>query len=332
MSELKLKPELLPMVIQGGFYLAALASSHFLLVKPLVALTLERKRRTQGAVESAKGLEAKLEKLEKTYTSAHQAALSEARELRNAQILAGQAEAQGILAEAQESAKNKLHTVRLSLAEQVSTERTKIPAMVAELSDSVLKKLVQSCFIVSVFASSFLSLQASASQGMVDPVYGILWPYFQFIVFAAALTYLARKAIGQMLEGRRDALRTQLSEAREAMTLAQRKSDEYESKLKNLQNEIEALRKEFADDGVAQRDKLITEASATAAQIIRDTERIGQQMISEGRAELRREIFEQVLAVIDGKLHGDTLTNIDKTLRQNAIAAAKASAQTSHTN
>lgn len=329
MSELKLKPELLPMVIQGGFYLAALASAHFLLIKPLLSLTAERRRRTQGAVDSAKGLESKLEKLERTYTEAQQFALNEARDLRNAQILAGQAEAQGVLLEANETAKSALGDVRAKVSEQMALERAKIPGIVGELSDTVLGRLVQPTLVMFAVGAALFSMHAEAASGTVDPIYGILWPYFQFIVFAAALTFFAGKAIGRMLEGRRDALRTKLSEAREAMVLAQRKAEAYEAKLKNLQSELETIRREFADDGVKQRDKLIHDAKQTAAQIIRDSERIGQQLIVESRADLRREIFEQVMVVLDQKLKGETLLKVDSALRNGAIETLKTSAQQS---
>ncbi|NBW82324.1 hypothetical protein EBR21_11275, partial [bacterium] len=152
MSELKLKPELIPMVVQGGFYLAALVSTQFLLVKPLLALTAERRRRTQGAEESAKGLEAKLERLEKSYTEAQQSAIVEARDLLNNQILAGQAEASGILHEAHETAKVKLSDVKEKIALQINQERTKIPSIVAELSDAALNGLIKNV-VVFVIAS-----------------------------------------------------------------------------------------------------------------------------------------------------------------------------------
>lgn len=318
MSELKLKPELLPMVVQGSFYLAALVSAQFLLVKPLLALTTERFRRTQGAVDSAKGLETKLQRLEKVYKDAHQAALTEVRDNLNNQVLAGQAEASSILQEAHESAKVKLQGVRDQISQQLSQEKARIPAVVTELSDAVLARMLKNSVLIA-FGLSFFSNSALAAGGAVDPMYGILWPYFQFIVFAAALTFLAKKAINKMLEDRRDALRTKLSEAREAMTIAQRKSDEYEAKLKNLQSEIEALRKEYADEGVRQRDKLISEAKESADQLLRDTERIGRQLIAEGKEQLRKEIFDQVVLTLDSKLKGETLANIDAGLRQSAL-------------
>jgi F0F1-type ATP synthase membrane subunit b/b' len=324
MAELKLKPELLPMVVQGGFYLAALVSSHFLLVKPLLGLTAERKRRTQGAVESAKGLEAKLEKIEKTYKDAQQQALTEARDLRNAQLLAGQAEAQAIVIEASETAKATLARVRNTLTEQLQSERTKIPSMVSELSETILTRLVHnSKAVVFLLGAALTSFSAHAAGGAVDPMYGIFWPYFQFIVFVSALIFLARKPISKMLDERRDNLRTRLSEAREAMVLAQRKTEEYETKLKNLQGELDALRREFAEDGVKQRDKLIADAKATAQQIVRDSERVSQQLIIEGKTNLRKEIFDQVLVVLEEKLKGETLTRVDAALRQSALSSLR---------
>jgi F-type H+-transporting ATPase subunit b len=327
MAELKLKPELLPMVIQGGFYLAALASSHFLLIKPLLGLTAERRKRTSGAVDSAKGIEAKVVELEKSYALSMTAAVNEARDLRNAEILAGQAEAQGILNTANENAKNKLNEMRENLTQQIATDRAKIPSLAAELSDAVVAKLIRAGVVGLIAAGSIAASNAHAAGGAVDPMYGIVWPYFQFIVFAAALTFFARKPITKMLDARRDALRTRLSEAREATLLAQRRAEEYEAKLKNLQSELDALRQEYAQDGVAQRDKLINEAKTAASQIMRDSERIGQQLILESRAEFKREIFEQVLAALDTKLQGDALHKVDDALKKNAFAGLKTATQ-----
>lgn len=328
MSELKLKPELLPMIIEGGFYLAALVSTKMLLINPLLSLTFERRRRTQGALDSAKGLESKLERLQKTYHDAHHAALTESRDMLNKQILAGQAEAAGLLQESHETAKTRLEAVRQQIHEQIAQERQKIPGIVADLSETVLSRLARNSLVLG-FGLSLLSGLASASEGAVDPIYGILWPYFQFIVFAAALTFLARKAINKMLDDRRDALRTKLSEAREAITLAQRKSEEYEAKLKNLQSELDQLRSEYAEDGVRQRDKLIHEAKETSAQLLRDADRLGRQLISEGKDQLRKEIFDHVLATLDAKLTGDTLATVDSCLRQSALKTLQSSSQIS---
>jgi F0F1-type ATP synthase membrane subunit b/b' len=116
------------------------------------------------------------------------------------------------------------------------------------------------------------------------------------------------------------------------MTIAQRKSDEYEAKLKNLQTEIDAIRKEYADDGVRQRDKLIHEAKQAADQLLRDAERVGQQLISEGKEQLRQEIFDQVVATLDSKLNGDVLNKVDSSLRQNAIKGLQNAARASESH
>jgi F-type H+-transporting ATPase subunit b len=159
-------------------------------------------------------------------------------------------------------------------------------------------------------------------------MYGILWPYFQFIVFVAILTFFARKAIAKMLADKRENLRTKLSEAKEARILAERRVAEYESKLKNLQSELEALRKEFASDGVRQRDKLIAEARAASDQILRDSERIGHQLIHEARTELKKDVFEQVLNVLNQKLSNETLGRVDAALKGSAIASLKSQPHT----
>jgi len=328
MSELKLTPEVVPMIVQGSFYLAALISSHYLLVKPLVSLSAERKKRTQGAVESAKGLENKLGILEKTYLESHQYALSEARDLKNAQVLAGQAEAQGILVTANEQARAQLQLTREELSAQIKVERAKIPSIVSELSELALGKLTRVGLLFATGALLLTSEVAYSGGTEVDPMYGILWPYFQFIVFVAILVFFARKAVANMLGGKREELRTRLSEAREAQVLAERKVSEYEAKLKNLQTELEVIRKEFAADGVKQRDKLIADARATAAQIVRDSERVGQQLIHEARNELRKEVFDQVLGVLNDRLKGETLAQADSVLKGSAIANIKAQPHT----
>lgn len=328
MSELKLMPEVVPMIVQGGFYLAALVSSHYLLIKPLVALSAERRKRTQGAVESAKGLETKLEVLEKTYHESHQYALTEARDLKNAQILAGQAEAQGILVAANEEARAKLQSTRTDLEKQIDVERAKIPNVVNELASVALGRLTQVGILLALGVSGLASNAAYAGGTDVDPMYGILWPYFQFIVFVTILVVFARKAVSKMLGDKRENLRTRLSEAREARVLAERKVAEYEAKLNNLQSELENIRKEFAGEGVKQRDKLITDAKATAAQILRDSERVGQQLINEARSELRKEVFEQVLAVLNEQLKADTLAKADRALKGSAISNIKAQPHT----
>ena len=320
MAELGLFPEPKILVLQGLVFLGALASANHFIISPALRLYNERKKRTSGAVLGAQSLENRAEAVIKAYNDELVSKTKEAKELRLSEVLAGQAEADSIINESIQKSKNMMESVDAELSAALAAEKAKLPQLAKEISASVLAKLISATaavFAVIVLFSPTLGL--SAGGGHVDPWEGIFWPLFQFSCFLVAVIYFGRKTMNSVLEGRRDTLRTQLSEAKQAVVLAERKAKDYEAKLSNVQNEVALLRKQYVQDGVSERNKMVAEAKIAAANMIRDAQRAANELVVKTREQLRKELVDLSLEAVKEQLSQDKLSLLDKHLKKEAM-------------
>lgn len=316
MAELGLIPDPKLLVIQGVIFVGALLSANHFIFRPALRLHNERRRRTSGAVDSAKSEIARAEALEATYNKELKMRTEEVRNLRVAEVLAGQAEADAILAEAQGKAKAHLGRIQGEVEASVSSERAKIPALVDDVVKSILSQMGAATALLMCAALATASNGALAAVGgAVDPWYGIFWPYFQYACYIVALVFLGRKTIASILESRRDTLRTKMSEAKQAVTMAQRRAAEFESKVASLEKEIAELRAQYVGDGVKERSKIITDAQKLAQQMIRDAERAANELIIRSKEDLRRELLDKAIETVETRLTPDRIAQLDRKLK-----------------
>ena len=323
MAELGLFPDPQLVVAQGVVYLCAVLSANYFIIQPALRLNNERKRRTSGAVDSAKAEEARAESLEHAYTHELKVRTEEVRSLRVSEILAGQAEAESILAIAQEKARTHLGRIQGEVEASVAAERAKIPSLIDDVVSTIFTQLGVNAGLLFVSIGAAVSAVSQtafgAGGGHVELWSGIIWPYFQFACFVAGLVFLGRKAVHATLQSRRDVLRTKLSEAKQAVTLAQRKTTEFEGKISSLQKEIEGLRAQYVSDGVRERTKIISDAQSHAAQMIRDAERAANELVIRSKEELRRELLEKAVATVESRLTPERLAKLDQKLKIEAL-------------
>ena len=330
MAELGLFPDPKILVIQGVIFIGALVSANHFIIRPALRLHNERRRRTSGAVDSAKSLELRAESLEAAYNQELKSRVEEARNLRLSEVLAGQAEAESILGQAQEAARRHIDGVHGQLQSAVAQERAKLPGLVDNVAASILSQLGAASAIVFALALAAASGIARAAEeggghgGPIDPWYGIFWPYFQFLCFVAAVVFFGRKTIAAVLENRRDALRTKLSEAKQAVTLAERKAAEYEAKMSGLQKEIDTLRAQYNEDGVRERNRIVSDAQKLAGDMLRDAERSANELVTKAREELRRDLVSMAIEAVEKRLTGESARALDVRLKKEALHGVSA--------
>lgn len=320
MAELGLFPDPKVLVIQGIIFIGALASANHFIIKPALRLHSERRKRTSGAVHNARNLEMRAEALETAYESELKARNEEAKNLHLSEVLAGQAEAESILAQAQKSAREHVESIQVQLDATVKNERARLPALVDSVADSILKQLgAATAATVALLAAGAASVAEAAAGAPVDVWYSIFWPYFQFLCFISVLAYFGRKTIHGILESRRDALRTKLSEANQALTLAERKAQEYEARMANLHAEVSKLMASRVEEGIRERNKIVADAQAVAATLVRDAERAANELVAKAREDLRKDLVSLAIDAVDARLSGEKAKAFDNRLKQEAL-------------
>lgn len=147
----------------------------------------------------------------------------------------------------------------------------------------------------------------------------VFWPYFQFVVFVIALVWLARKPIHSFLESKRMEFRTKLSEAHEALVLAERKIKQYEAQLDSLTQQVQTIQDQYKQNTEIEQKRILDDANAMAEALINDAKRAAMELISKTQNELKQEMMTLVLKEFENKLSSERLAQLENNLRQEAI-------------
>lgn len=309
---------------QIAIFVFGLFVAYKLLVKPALRLHHERKKRTVGNNDAAKKDIEKANSLEHEYFLRLKEGGEEARRLRAEEISAAQKLALSIVTETQQKSNEYIKGIREQLLKETMEAKAKLNPLLDDIVKSVYNKLGLSGILFIICTSIFCFSQNVYAQEEAIPLvpsfwYSIFWPYFQFVVYVSALVYFAKKPVTALLEKRRDDFRAKLSEAHEAVYLANKKVNEYEAKVASLEEELTALKKRNLEEARLERERILEEANRASALILKDAERTAVELIHSGKEEIKRELFFLALIEVEKRLTGENLTMLDKKLKQEAI-------------
>jgi F0F1-type ATP synthase membrane subunit b/b' len=324
MAELHLVPDE-RVAIQAVLYLAGLAAAHFFLVKPLVSLNRERLRRTLGSSQRAGSDEQKVTQLDADYRARMAESMARARELKQAKIAAGEKEAEALLQSATAKASEQIHRVRAEVEAQLAVQRAAVGRTSADVAKVLLERIMSASSLVMVGLWALGGEFAQAAGGEnVDFWYGIFWPYVQFSMFAFGFWYFGRKGFASLLEKKRDALRTQLSEAHQAVRQAEARLQESQRKVASLEADMARLLAEHEADGQRQQEHVMAEALRARDIILRDTERRTNELIEAAREALRKDLVEETMRAVTQQLDPVRLKELNSRLGRAAIDVVRA--------
>lgn len=149
--------------------------------------------------------------------------------------------------------------------------------------------------------------------------YGIFWPYFQFVVFIVLLIYFARKPVESFLESRRDDFRTRLSEAQQALSIAEQKVKKYEALMASLTKDIAEVKDRCLKEADIEKEKILKEANAAAESLINDARRAANELIFQSQNDLKNEIYKLALSEFQKQLTATRIQHIDHKLQDELI-------------
>lgn len=146
-----------------------------------------------------------------------------------------------------------------------------------------------------------------------EPVwdYGLLgYQLLNFGVWAGLLIWVLRSRIPGLLAGRKAALVEGLEEARRMKDEAERKVQEYTSRIDNLDAELDTMRHEMRQGGLAERDRIVKDAAHRAEKMRAEAKFLIEQQMKTLREDLTREAIEAAIGAAE------------KILRDKAVAPA----------
>jgi F-type H+-transporting ATPase subunit b len=117
-----------------------------------------------------------------------------------------------------------------------------------------------------------------------------------FALWAGILWYLMKDRLPAFLSSRRAGIVTELDEAKRLKDEAERKFAEYESRIANLDADLEQMRAEMQKGGLAERDKIVADASARSEKLRAEARFLVEQQMKQLREDLTREAIEAAIA------------------------------------
>jgi F-type H+-transporting ATPase subunit b len=138
-----------------------------------------------------------------------------------------------------------------------------------------------------------------------------LWHALNLLILVAALVYFARGPIAGYLNSRRAQIETGIESAGRELADAEARLAACEQRAAALDAELEDIRRVVRQQAVADRDRLLAEAKATAERIRRDAVAGAEQEVRRARQELRAETVDLAVQLAGELLRGQ-VTDADR--------------------
>jgi F0F1-type ATP synthase membrane subunit b/b' len=137
----------------------------------------------------------------------------------------------------------------------------------------------------------------------------LLYPFLNFAALFGFIAWKTRKPFAAYMKARRAQVAEEFQRTAVALADANARQREFDSRLKGLSVEIEALRNHSRQDAEAKRLHVLNDAKRLADQIVSDARLSAEQMVVDFRAQLVGETAQQVIhraeRALKSKLTGD---------------------------
>lgn len=150
--------------------------------------------------------------------------------------------------------------------------------------------------------AALLPALALAAEAEHHAPHGVPWAKLIFstinlAIFVAILARYVWPGVKASLSARRVEVLDLLEKASTAKAESERLQKEWQTRLANLNTELEELRRQAAADIAAERQRILEAARRVAEGIRRDAERAAEQEVRNAETRLRQEVAAQALAV-----------------------------------
>ena len=126
-------------------------------------------------------------------------------------------------------------------------------------------------------------------------LWDFVWRVINFGILLFFLYKVLRKPISQFLYSRKEQVEIALKEAEEARIRAEEKYKEFEEKIKNLENEKQAILERMKKEAEAEKERILREAEEKAKKIIEQAKVLAQQEFEKEKELLKVQATEKVI-------------------------------------
>jgi F-type H+-transporting ATPase subunit b len=122
------------------------------------------------------------------------------------------------------------------------------------------------------------------------------WQAANLFLLLAIIIYFGRKPVSNALKVRSEVISNEIDEASRLHAEAKEMLMSYEEKLAGLDDQVEAMMKQYKESGEAEKARLIAEGEAEAKRILGEAERTAQGEFIRARAKIESEVIERAIA------------------------------------
>jgi F-type H+-transporting ATPase subunit b len=155
---------------------------------------------------------------------------------------------------------------------------------------------------LATLAPVLVQASEAGGSGGSSPIYDLVMKFINFGILAGILFYFLRKPVTQGLADRREDIRKELDEARQAKEDAEAKYQEYKERVARLEEEVRQIHEDFRAEGERQSERILQEAQQAAAGIRRQAEVAGASELKRALDELRAEVADLAVQLAEEML------------------------------
>jgi F-type H+-transporting ATPase subunit b len=157
--------------------------------------------------------------------------------------------------------------------------------------------------IALIAPALLLAFPAHASEeGHGGGIGDLLWSALNLALLIGVIVYLARKPLTTFFAERRSRIQAEIKAAADLRADAEARYAKWQRRLMELESELAEIRNTARERALAERERILADATAAAERIRRDAQAAVDQELRRARAQLRQEAAD--LAI---ELAGETL-------------------------
>jgi F-type H+-transporting ATPase subunit b len=145
---------------------------------------------------------------------------------------------------------------------------------------------------------------------------GLIYPFINFFILVGALIYFLRTPVKSFVLDRHSNLKDELDRVHAKLGEAQKQYQEYSQRLSSMDAEVASLVQQIREEAETTKIRVITEAKRMADQIVIDSKRTGESMLTEFKDQIRADLANQVMArtevLLKSRMTGDVREQLKK--------------------
>ena len=176
--------------------------------------------------------------------------------------------------------------------------------------------LVACAFLIFLIVSALPAQHAAEESGHGAGAGSnvLLWKWANFAILAGVLGYLIYKKAGAFFQSRTDSIRQGIEEAGRLRREAEARVAQMEERLKNLEAEIESLRRHAREELAAESERIQRETESAVGKTREQAEHEIASAAKTARREVRAEAARLALELAAGKVRARLTPQADQAL------------------